>query len=618
MASYAFTLAELEALVSYINCTLARDSDIDCLPIKPPQRLYQAQKNGLLFCKLLNRIRRGTVPCIKINKRVKNIHQALENQNLVIQGVQNIGVEVQNINAEDLWSGKESVVLDFLWQIIKVGLLSHVNVEEHPNLTILRKSSEEWSVFVKLPPEELIMRWVNHHLRHTNYRGPEMRDFDSSLKDSVIYCHLLNQLAPERCTLSPLDEEDLFLRAKKVLTVAEPIGCRKYLTPHELVKGNPRLNLAFMANLFHTIPGLNYTVTDMDTARLKEELNTALSRCRFAEEERNVLLQARKEMSEELKDVRRKLEESLREMEILKRKALRLEDENKHLTGCEETLRLLKAEKVLLRSQLAGMKAMETDSQATIQNQETTINSLKKEKEILKKEYAEKVDELENKLSATSRKQTTMVLQKEAITHERDLLKRKHDKCEAELSRLQNQVDRRQRHVQQLRQLFKYFTTDKRLAETLYGKLDASSLQNANGKSKVIKFCQYGGPSLEETTPQVFLLKDNFLFIFDSEKEEEPQDVLRLDHASVNKEKSGVLQLKFTQREVSYYIIVSPTTHLREIQQELEVSADWWTDRQRTSPCSRFKDVVQANMLTSANNTRKLNLKSPSLISADV
>ena len=43
--------------------------------------------------------------------------------------------------------------------------------------------------------------------------------------------------------------------------------------------------------------------------------------------------------------------------------------------------------------------------------------------QILVKEYAEKVDELENKLSATSRKQTTMVLQKEAITHERDVSK---------------------------------------------------------------------------------------------------------------------------------------------------------------------------------------------------
>lgn len=29
-------------------------------------------------------------------------------------------------------------------------MLSHVNVEEHPNLTILRKSSEDWSVFVKV------------------------------------------------------------------------------------------------------------------------------------------------------------------------------------------------------------------------------------------------------------------------------------------------------------------------------------------------------------------------------------------------------------------------------------------------------------------------------------
>jgi len=33
-----------------------------------------------------------------------------------------------------------------------------------------------------------------------------------------------------------------------------------------------------MANLFHTIPGLDYAVTDMDTVRLTEELNTALSR----------------------------------------------------------------------------------------------------------------------------------------------------------------------------------------------------------------------------------------------------------------------------------------------------------------------------------------------------
>ena len=42
----------------------------------------------------------------------------------------------------------------------------------------------------------------------------------------------------------------------QVLQNAEAIGCRKYLTPASLVAGNPRLNLAFVANLFNNYPGL--------------------------------------------------------------------------------------------------------------------------------------------------------------------------------------------------------------------------------------------------------------------------------------------------------------------------------------------------------------------------
>jgi plastin-1 len=41
-----------------------------------------------------------------------------------------------------------------------------------------------------------------------------------------------------------------------VLQNAANIGCRKYLTPSSLISGNPRLNLAFVANLFNTWPGL--------------------------------------------------------------------------------------------------------------------------------------------------------------------------------------------------------------------------------------------------------------------------------------------------------------------------------------------------------------------------
>ena len=42
-----------------------------------------------------------------------------------------------------------------------------------------------------------------------------------------------------------------------MLQNAEKLDCRKFLTPSSLAAGNPKLNLAFVANLFNTHPGLD-------------------------------------------------------------------------------------------------------------------------------------------------------------------------------------------------------------------------------------------------------------------------------------------------------------------------------------------------------------------------
>ena len=42
-----------------------------------------------------------------------------------------------------------------------------------------------------------------------------------------------------------------------MLQNADALGCRKFLTPSSLVAGNPKLNLAFVANLFNTWPALD-------------------------------------------------------------------------------------------------------------------------------------------------------------------------------------------------------------------------------------------------------------------------------------------------------------------------------------------------------------------------
>jgi len=45
-------------------------------------------------------------------------------------------------------------------------------------------------------------------------------------------------------------------RAEGVLKNAAKIDCAKFVKPRDIVAGNPKLNLAFVANLFNTIPGL--------------------------------------------------------------------------------------------------------------------------------------------------------------------------------------------------------------------------------------------------------------------------------------------------------------------------------------------------------------------------
>jgi len=54
----------------------------------------------------------------------------------------------------------------------------------------------------------------------------------------------------------PLQEHEPERRAHLMLDQAAKIGCRKFVRPKDVVKGNARLNMAFVANLFNTHPAL--------------------------------------------------------------------------------------------------------------------------------------------------------------------------------------------------------------------------------------------------------------------------------------------------------------------------------------------------------------------------
>ena len=111
------------------------------------------------------------------------------------------------------------------------------------------------SDLIKLPPETILVRWVNYHLAR---EGIDLRinNLSSDLKDSIAYTHLLHSIE-KSCGLEGLQESDLVARAGHVVrNSVDKIGAPELLAAKDIAEGNAKLNIVFLAELFNTKHGL--------------------------------------------------------------------------------------------------------------------------------------------------------------------------------------------------------------------------------------------------------------------------------------------------------------------------------------------------------------------------
>ncbi|GIJ88426.1 fimbrin, actin-bundling protein [Aspergillus pseudoviridinutans] len=247
----------------HINAVLAGDPDIGHLLPFPTDtfEMFDKCKDGLVLAKLINDSVPDTIDERVLNKpgrKIKelNAFHMTENNNIVINSAKGIGCSVVNIGSGDIIEVREHLILGLIWQIIRRGLLGKIDIKLHPELYRLLEDDETLDQFLRLPPEQILLRWFNYHLKNAKW-DKRVTNFSSDVKNGENYAVLLNQLAPNLCSRAPLETRDLLERAEQVLANAEKLNCRKFLTPSSLVAGNPKLNLAFVANLFNTIPGLD-------------------------------------------------------------------------------------------------------------------------------------------------------------------------------------------------------------------------------------------------------------------------------------------------------------------------------------------------------------------------
>ncbi|XP_077393817.1 plastin-2 [Festucalex cinctus] len=262
---HSYSEEEKVAFVKWVNTAL--ECDPDCkhvLPCDPDtDELFTAVGDGIILCKMINLSVDDTIDERTINKKKLTPFTIQENLNLALNSASAIGCHVVNIGAEDLKEGRQHLVLGLLWQIIKIGLFADIELSRNEALIALLRDGESLEDLMKLSPEELLLRWANYHLEKAN--APRINNFSSDIKDSRAYFNLLDQVAPKgddegippiTIDMTGLREKDDVRRAELMLDQADKLGCHQFVTATDVVRGNPKLNLAFVANLFNKYPAL--------------------------------------------------------------------------------------------------------------------------------------------------------------------------------------------------------------------------------------------------------------------------------------------------------------------------------------------------------------------------
>ncbi|KAL5548515.1 hypothetical protein UlMin_003746 [Ulmus minor] len=265
--------SEKAAYVAHINSYLGDDPFLkQFLPLDPASNdLFNLAKDGVLLCKLINVAVPGTIDERAINtKRVINLWERNENHTLCLNSAKAIGCTVVNIGEQDLIEGRPHLVLGLISQIIKIQLLADLNLKKTPQLVELVDDSKDVEELLSLPPDKVLLKWMNFHLQKAGYKKP-VTNFSSDLRNGEAYAYLLNVLAPEHCSPATLDAKDPNERAKLVIDHAEKMNCKRYLTPKDIVEGSSNLNLAFVAQIFHHRSGLSTDSKKISFAEMMTE-----------------------------------------------------------------------------------------------------------------------------------------------------------------------------------------------------------------------------------------------------------------------------------------------------------------------------------------------------------
>jgi hypothetical protein len=404
-SKHSYSEAEKAGIVDFINQEVP-DAKID----PRTTEIFERVKDGILIYKLIEAVQPGTITA-KMNDGVdfgdQKIFKHLQNQQFVLEGARKLGCQITNIGGQDLVSGTPHLVLGVLWQVVRFGLL--------------KKVSELSGDTLGLPPEQLLLKWMNYHLIRAGYTQV-ITNFGTDLQNSEALTRLLHQLEPSVCDLNALQEKDMAKRAEMVLQNADKIGCRKFVQASDIYKANARLMVAFIATIFLKYP-------DMGEKDLIAQLRARIAQLEKENRELREKLAAAEEENKRAKDLVVKLENDTRTAQT---KVVTLEKEfNQQI------------EKLNREHQLE-MSHLKEQYEAQIHEvEERSKRSVTENEQLLREQYEKEIAELKKKMK--EREELTI----KTVNEAKDSMKQVVDKMKQQQEIFMNTAREREEKAQQ-------------------------------------------------------------------------------------------------------------------------------------------------------------------------
>jgi len=177
-----------------------------------------------------------------------------ENLNYFFASCQGL-IRVVGIDGQSFLDRNPSLMLAIIWQIVRLISVKDINLKDCNQIYLLLKDGESIEDMMKLPAEEILKRWLNYHLAKAGQEP--VNNLGKDLMDSNKLLYVLNQLDPANCSLDGLTEEDLVKRADIMIKNSAAMGCDDVVGPKDIVKGNPKVNILLVAEMFNTKHGLD-------------------------------------------------------------------------------------------------------------------------------------------------------------------------------------------------------------------------------------------------------------------------------------------------------------------------------------------------------------------------